>query len=140
MSKAEFKEFNMLDLKILSDEYTKAQNEVKDYLRNIDIEHFDYLKNKDILLKLIHSKLFEAKIFEVMLHFDKDEAINFLKTVYLEGNPRNKVSFSTNLDVMLDDYKEILGKDEYNKLIDSLSKSTKNFYPIKKAIEFVEDE
>ena len=51
-----------------------------------------------------------------------------------------KRDFKGELDIMLDDYRCILGEMEFKKLIDSLPKENKEFYAIKEAIEFSQSE
>ena len=41
---------------------------------------------------------------------------------------------------MLDDYRSVLGESEFSKLIGSISDENKDFYVIKEAIDFTNDE
>ena len=131
----------VMDLFKKIEKYFYLREEIRELLSNLEMNNNAYSENqKDLLYRLMKDCHFEAKVFEIILHIDKKIAIDYIKKFYLDGSPKDKVRFKGSLDIMLDDYNTILGKDEFDELINSLPKSTKDFPFIKEAIEFVEDE
>jgi hypothetical protein len=130
-----------MDLFEKIDKYLSLKEEISESLSTLKTDHGICSGNqKAILYKLMKDGHFEAHVFEIMLHVDREIAIDYIMKYYLDGTPEDKVKFKGNLDVMLDDYKEVLGKNEFDKLIAALPEATKAFYPIKEAIEFAKDE
>jgi hypothetical protein len=126
------------DLYIKIQEYLTAKVNLSHALTQIDIIFVDD-NLKQMLIELVKDFNFEAKIFELLLKTDKELAINHLKAYYLDGKLKNNLRYKGNIDVMFDDMNNILGNDVFHELIDNLPRSTKSFYPVKNAIDFVEE-
>lgn len=126
----------MEELRLAIRQYFESREKLQDCLSNIEINKVDKGALSDALLSLINDSSFEAKAFELLLHTNADEAKRHINLFYLQGDPQLKAKFKGNLDVMLDDYRCILGDMEFKKLIDSLPKEHKEFYVIKEAIDF----
>ena len=126
----------MEELRLAIRQYFESREKLQDCLSNIEINKVDKGALSDALLSLINDSSFEAKAFELLLHANADEAKRYINLFYLQGDPQLKAKFKGNLDVMLDDYRCILGDMEFKKLIDSLPKEHKEFYVIKEAIDF----
>lgn len=126
----------MEELRLAIRQYFESRKKLQDCLLNIEINKTDKAALSESLLLIINDSFFEAKAFELLLHANADEAKRYINLFYLQGDPQLKAKFKGNLDVMLDDYRCILGDMEFKKLIDSLPKEHKEFYVIKEAIDF----
>ncbi|GGH82646.1 hypothetical protein HNQ91_005859 [Filimonas zeae] len=92
------------------------------------------------LRELLKDVAFEGKVFELMLQLNPEVAADHLRMYYLDDDPYTKARFKGNLDIMLDDYKVILGEDAFAKLVSSLPEETVNHPVVKEAIEFANDD
>jgi len=130
----------MEELRLAIKQYLESREKLQDCLSNVEINKAANSADSAALLSIINDSFFEAKAFELLLHANADEAKRYINLFYLQGDPQLKAKFKGNLDVMLDDYRCILGEMEFKKLIDSLPKENKEFYAIKEAIEFAQSE
>ena len=130
----------MEELRLAIRQYFESREKLQDCLSNIEINKTDKATLSDSLLLIINDSSFEAKAFELLLHTNADEAKRHINLFYLQGSPQQKTRFKGEFDIMLDDYRCILGEMEFKKLIDSLPKENKEFYAIKEAIEFAQSE
>ncbi|MTG99520.1 MULTISPECIES: hypothetical protein [Myroides] len=130
-----------MELNKLIIKYLDLKRELIELLSNLEVDS-KLSENIDIniLYELMKDNTFECNVFEIMLHIDSALATDYINKFYLAGDPEKKTRFKGNIDVMLDDYKEILGKDMFLKLIDVLPLSTKEFPPIREAIDSVKDD
>ena len=126
----------MEELRLAIKQYLESREKLQDCLSNVEINKAANSADSAALLSIINDSFFEAKAFELLLHANADEAKRYINLFYLQGDPQLKAKFKGNLDVMLDDYRCILGDMEFKKLIDSLPKEQKEFYVIKEAIDF----
>lgn len=126
----------MEELKLAIKQYLESREKLQDCLSNVEINKAANSADSAALLSIINDSFFEVKAFELLLHANADEAKRYINLFYLQGDPQLKAKFKGNLDVMLDDYRCILGDMEFKKLIDSLPKEHKEFYVIKEAIDF----
>lgn len=94
----------------------------------------------DTLNELLKDSSFEGKAFEIALKCYPTLAKEHIKKYYLTGIPHNLSRFKGNLDIMLDDYKQILGKTAFDELIGGLPDDILDFPAIKDAIDFANDE
>ena len=130
----------MEELRLAIKQYLESREKLQDCLSNVEINKAANSADSAALLSIINDSFFEAKAFELLLHANADEAKRYINLFYLQGDPQLKAKFKGNLDVMLDDYRCILGEMEFKKLIDSLPKENTEFYAIKEAIEFAQSE
>ncbi|MBF1461000.1 MAG: hypothetical protein HXN63_06695 [Prevotella pallens] len=130
----------MEELKLAIKQYLESREKLQDCLSNVEINKAANSADSATLLSIINDSFFEAKAFELLLHTNADEAKRHINLFYLQGSPQQKTRFKGELDIMLDDYRCILGEMEFKKLIDSLPKENKEFYAIKEAIEFAQSE
>ncbi|MBF1515528.1 MAG: hypothetical protein HXN89_06720 [Prevotella pallens] len=126
----------MEELRLAIKQYLESRERLQDCLSNVEINKAANSADSAALLSIINDSFFEAKAFELLLHANADEAKRYINLFYLQGDPQLKAKFKGNLDVMLDDYRCILGDMEFKKLIDSLPKEHKEFYVFKEAIDF----
>lgn len=126
----------MEELRLAIKQYLESREKLQDCLSNVEINKAANSADSAALLSIINDSFFEAKAFELLLHANADEAKRYINLFYLQGDPQLKAKFKGNLDVMLDDYRCILGDMEFKKLIDSLPKEHKEFYVIKEEIDF----
>ncbi len=118
--------------------YFKLKEDIFQELSKINPKEVnDSLMNA--LITLLKDVAFESKAFEIMLHLNAEVAKEHLDKYYLTGEPRTKSRFKGNLDLMFDDYKNILGESEFKKLITRLSKNHLQYPIIEDAIEFAND-
>ena len=130
----------MEELRLAIKQYLESRERLQDCLSNVEINKAANSADSAALLSIINDSFFEAKAFELLLHTNADEAKRHINLFYLQGSPQQKTRFKGELDIMLDDYRCILGEMEFKKLIDSLPKENKEFYAIKEAIEFAQSE
>ena len=130
----------MEELRLAIKQYLESREKLQDCLSNVEINKAANSADSATLLSIINDSFFEAKAFELLLHTNADEAKRHINLFYLQGSPQQKTRFKGELDIMLDDYRCILGEMEFKKLIDSLPKENKEFYAIKEAIEFAQSE
>lgn len=130
----------MEELRLAIKQYLESREKLQDCLSNVEINKAANSADSAALLSIINDSFFEAKAFELLLHTNADEAKRHINLFYLQGSPQQKTRFKGELDIMLDDYRCILGEMEFKKLIDSLPKENKEFYAIKEAIEFAQSE
>ena len=130
----------MKELDLLVKEYLESRERLQAFLSDIEIEKPKDSVQLDSLLSLLKDSFFEAKVFELLLYLNPSEAKKYISQYYLQGNPYEKERYKGNLDVMLDDYRSVLGGSEFSKLIGSISDENKDFYVIKEAIDFANDE
>lgn len=130
----------MEELRLAIKQYLESREKLQDCLSNVEINKAANSADSAALLSIINDSFFEAKAFELLLHANADEAKRHINLFYLQGSPQQKTRFKGELDIMLDDYRCILGEMEFKKLIDSLPKENKEFYAIKEAIEFAQSE
>ena len=130
----------MEELRLAIKQYLESREKLQDCLSNVEINKAVNSADSATLLSIINDSFFEAKAFELLLHANADEAKRYINLFYLQGSPQQKTRFKGELDIMLDDYRCILGEMEFKKLIDSLPKENKEFYAIKEAIEFAQSE
>lgn len=126
----------MEELKLAIKQYLESREKLQDCLSNVEINKAANSADSAALLSIINDSFFEAKAFELLLHANADEAKRYINLFYLQGDPQLKAKFKGNLDVMLDDYRCILGDMEFKKLIDSLPKSTKSFMLSRRQLTF----
>ena len=129
----------MKELDLLVKEYFESRERLQAFLSGIEIRKSEDSALMEFFLSLLKESFFEAKVFE-LLYLNPSEAKRYINLYYLQGNPYEKERYKGNLDVMLDDYKSVLGELEFSKLIGSISKENKEFYVIKEAIDFANDE
>lgn len=120
------------------EEYIKLKQDIYEELSKIDLTKVGNLTS-EVLIKLLKDVSFESKAFELMLNLNPKLAREHLDKYYLDGEPKTKSRFKGNLDVMLDDYKIILGETEFRNLITGLAKNIRQYPIIKEAIEFTND-
>ena len=116
----------MEELKLAIKQYFESRKKLQNCLLNIEINKTDKAALSESLLLIINDSSFEAKAFELLLHTNADEAKRHINLFYLQGSPQQKTRFKGELDIMLDDYRCILGEMEFKKLIDSLPKENKS--------------
>ena len=119
--------------------YFKLKEELSRVLSSVDSISDDEL-SLGRLTELLKDMSFESKAFELVLKLDPILAEKHIKKYYLTGIPSNLSRFKGNLDIMLDDYKLILGKIAFDKLIRNLPSDVRDFPAIKDAIDFANDE
>lgn len=115
--------------------YVKLKAQIREELSSFEPINIDSDQLIHVLGELMKDSAFEAKVFQLMLKISPNHAKEHLDLYYLGGTPNGKTRFKGNLDVMLHDYKEVLGQAQYQKLLDSIPESTKRFYAVKEAIE-----
>lgn len=120
--------------------YNNLLKEISDEKAKQDfIDHADVATATPLLESLIKAKVMQLPAFELMLKINKDEAIEFLKEWYLSldlsDHAKDPVS---GLNIILCHVKDILGENEFNKLLNCeefLPKNKKN-KRVKEAIRF----
>ena len=130
----------MKELDLLVKEYFESRERLQAFLSGIEIRKSEDSALLEYFLSLLKDSFFEAKVFELLLYLNPSEAKRYINLYYLQGNPYEKERYKGNLDGMRDDYKSVLGEMEFSKLIGSISKENKDFYVIKEAIDFANDE
>ncbi|MCQ6627846.1 hypothetical protein NO374_00630 [Escherichia coli] len=83
-----------------------------------DFNQFLSPEDISILEFLVTNKIFQLKAFEILLHVAPDNALNLLKRRYLSLDLSNNAKdHVADLEVMLSDIKEILGKDKLEDIL-----------------------
>ncbi|WXP72984.1 hypothetical protein WHU42_19410 [Escherichia coli] len=106
-------------LKQFSDIYNQLWHDIRSYNgKQNDFNQFLSPEDISILEFLVTNKIFQLKAFEILLHVAPDNALNLLKRRYLSLDfSNNAKDHVANLEVMLSDIKEILGKDKLEDIL-----------------------
>lgn len=119
--------------------YFKIKEKLSKELSSLDNLDKDEL-SLDALTELLKDISFESKVFELALKIHPIVAEEHLKKYYFSDTPSNLSRFKGNLDIMLDDYKLIVGKAALDDLIKEIPVNFLDFPVIKDAIDFANDE
>ena len=116
----------MEELRLAIRQYFESRKKLQNCLLNIEI-------NKTDKAALSESCCWSSMILRLrqrLLNYcciqNADEAKRHINLFYLQGSPQQKTRFKGELDIMLDDYRCILGEMEFKKLIDPYLKRTKS--------------
>ncbi len=106
-------------LKQFSDIYNQLWHDIRNYNgKQNDFNQFLSPEDISILEFLVTNKIFQLKAFEILLHVAPDNALNLLKRRYLSLDLSNNAKdHVADLEVMLSDIKEILGKDKLEDIL-----------------------
>ena len=106
-------------LKQFSDIYNQLRHDIRSYNgKQNDFNQFLSPEDISILEFLVTNKIFQLKAFEILLHVAPDNALNLLKRRYLSLDLSNNAKdHVADLEVMLSDIKEILGKDKLEDIL-----------------------
>ena len=106
-------------LKQFSDIYNQLWHDIRSYNgKQNDFNQFLSPEDISILEFLVTNKIFQLKAFEILLHLAPDNALNLLKRRYLSLDLSNNAKdHVADLEVMLSDIKEILGKDKLEDIL-----------------------
>lgn len=128
-----------MEINLIVRNYLKIKEEIFKDLSLMNPTDLNKL-SLETLTELLKDIYFESKAFELVLKLHPMLANEHIKKYYLSENPSNLSRFKGNIDIMLDDYKAILGKDAFDKLIKEMHKDVRNYSVIKDAIDFANDE
>ncbi|BEC38203.1 hypothetical protein VEE76_32840 [Escherichia coli] len=99
--------------------HNKLWHDIRDY--NVKQNGFNQsLSPEDISMLefLVKSKIFHLKAYEILLHVAPDNAIDLLKTRYLSLDLSNNAKdHVADLEIMLSDVKETLGKHKLEEIL-----------------------
>ena len=106
-------------LKQFSDIYNQLWHDIRSYNgKKNDFNQFLSPEDISILEFLVTNKIFQLKAFEILLRVAPDNALNLLKRRYLSLDLSNNAKdHVADLEVMLSDIKEILGKDKLEDIL-----------------------
>ena len=129
-------EFNNLYVKLWKE--LKDENEIKNFIIHADVAKTTYL-----LEELIKFDIFRLPAFKLLLQINQNEALSLLKDWYLSRDLSNYgESEILDIGLMLSDIKDILGEEEFNKILNCkefLTKNKKNKW-VKEAIMFAKED
>jgi uncharacterized protein VirK/YbjX len=133
------------DFPVILNKFIKTFYELEDCIK--DVKKSDrFESNKDFeanLEKLITMKIYQTKMFAILLNNSPESAISLLKRRYLsvdlKNSPRDQVA---DLAFLFSHIKEILGDKKLNEVLNfpEFTQSNKDYYRVKEAIEFALEE
>ncbi|MBC8952685.1 hypothetical protein [Xenorhabdus sp. PB62.4] len=133
------------DFPVILNKFIKTFYELEDCIREVNkSDHFEYKEDFEVNLeKLVTMKIYQTKIFAILLNNFPESAISLLKRRYLsvdlKNSPRDQVA---DLAFLFSHVREILGDKKLNEVLNcpEFIQSNKDYYRVKEAIEFALDE
>lgn len=132
----------MNDLLELGREFLSLESKILGKLNGKSTYSYDGLSNDEKLVFYELLKRFDVQMFGLLLRSNemKEYANEYLTKYYLGGDDlNNKEKYQSNLSILLDDYFEIEGEKNFQKLILTIPHENRNHPELVKAIRFVYD-